>query len=75
MDDATTQVKRLHLPRFREALQRRAEQFKRRENDATYWRYQVGALPANVRRLMDFPELLEALAADARDLNQHAPSP
>jgi hypothetical protein len=72
MNDSMSEVKRLHLPRFREALQQHAEQFKKSKNDATYWRYSVGALPANLVRLLDHPELLEALAADARD---RAPTP
>lgn len=75
MNEPTVETELLDLPRFKEALKRRADQFKIRKNDATYWRYHVGALPANVRRLMKYPELLEALAADARDLHERAPTP
>ena len=68
MSSTTPVVKRLYLPRFRAALKPHAACFDR----ATYWRYGVGALPAGVLRLMENPELLDALAADARALRDAA---
>lgn len=69
MSDTMTEREVLDLPRFRAALQKHAEGFKVRKYDATYWRYHAGILPANVKRLMEHPELLEALAADAREID------
>jgi hypothetical protein len=72
VNDSASKVKRLHLPRFREDLQQHVDQFKNGKSDATYCRYREGVLPANLVRLMRRPELLEALAADARE---HPPTP
>lgn len=74
MEPIVAEAKRLNLPRFRKALEQHARLFKSGKSDATYWRYSIGIIPANVRRLMDTPELLEALAADARALRNSDPS-
>lgn len=55
---------RLNLPRFQDALRR----YQYQPSDATYWRWSVGIIPQALRFLIERPELLEALAADAREL-------
>lgn len=57
---------RLILPKFQEALRRYPEQ----PSDATSWRWRVGIIPEGhpIRFLVERPDLLEALAADARAL-------
>lgn len=59
---------RLSLPRFRDALRR----YPYAPSDATYWRWSVGIVPSALRFLIERPELLEALAADARALTEQA---
>lgn len=75
MSETATEMKRLHVPRFSAALKERAEEFRRTQRDATYWRYSIGVLPKVIERLMDHPELLDALAADARALKDAEPKP
>lgn len=60
------QNERLSLPQFREALRR----YQYQPSDATYWRWSVGIVPPALRFLIERPDLLEALAADARALTQ-----
>lgn len=55
------------LPRFRAALANFAKELP----SGTYWRYSNGILPPPFGTLLvDNPELAEALAADARELEQ-----
>lgn len=69
MSDTVTKVERLSVPRFQAAIRERAYAFQGGRADATYWRYSQGILPNVLKRLMQHPELLEALAADARALH------
>lgn len=57
---------RLTLPRFQEALRRYPDQ----PSDATSWRWRVGMVPPAIRFLIDRPDLIEALAADAREIQE-----
>lgn len=53
-------------PRFKEAIKPYAKKLP----TATYWRYANGQLPTFGRLLMDHPDLIDALAADARVLKE-----
>ncbi len=55
---------RLSLPKFQEAMRRYPDQ----PSDATSWRWRSGIVPPAIRFLIDRPDLLEALTADARAL-------
>lgn len=60
MSEATEE--RLSLPNFQEALRR----YPLQPSDATSWRWRSGIVPPVIRFLIDRPDLLDALATDAR---------
>jgi hypothetical protein len=61
-DDKDTEITPLVLPRFQKALRPYAADLPLE----TYRRYANGLLPKAVRFIVEHPELLEALVADAR---------
>ena len=62
-DERDTEITPLHLPRFQKALRPYAADLPLE----TYRRYANGMLPKAVRFIVEHPDLIEALAADARE--------
>lgn len=60
---------RLALPNFQEVMRRYSNQ----PSDATYWRWRNGIVPPQIRFLVERPDLLEALVADAHALAEKPP--
>lgn len=60
----------MRYPKFQEAIKSYAQQLP----TATYWRYTNGMLPTFGRLITQYPELADALAADAHALAERQKS-